>query len=317
MRTGRSTVSRSGTAPRSGTASRSGVARRTRPIAVASVLLALTAFTLPSAGAEPAGASPEVAAAVARQLGAADIAGTAWVVDPRTGRTVVTADERVGRAETAELKKIAAAHGGAVEVRRTEGTFDKFIAGGDPVYSDTGSRCTLGFNVRSSTAHYFLVAGHCAEGATTWYADPGRTVVLGTTAGSSFPGNDYGLVRYTNTSVPKEGTVNLHNGSHRDITGAGNAYVGQYVQRSGSTTGLRGGTVTGLNATVNYGGGDIVYGLVQTTMCAEPGDSGGPVFSGGTALGLVSGGSGNCSSGGTTFFQPVTEALAAYGVGVY
>ncbi|MFI8404604.1 serine protease, partial [Streptomyces sp. NPDC085463] len=30
-----------------------------------------------------------------------------------------------------------------------------------------------------------------------------------------------------------------------------------------------------------------------------------------------SGGSGNCSSGGTTFFQPVTEALSAYGVSVF
>jgi streptogrisin D len=35
------------------------------------------------------------------------------------------------------------------------------------------------------------------------------------------------------------------------------------------------------------------------------------------ALGLTSGGSGNCSSGGTTFFQPVTEPLSVYGVSVY
>ena len=35
------------------------------------------------------------------------------------------------------------------------------------------------------------------------------------------------------------------------------------------------------------------------------------------ALGLTSGGSGNCSFGGTTYFQPVTEALSAYGVNVY
>ena len=35
------------------------------------------------------------------------------------------------------------------------------------------------------------------------------------------------------------------------------------------------------------------------------------------AIGLTSGGSGDCRSGGTTFFQPVTEALATYGVEVY
>jgi hypothetical protein len=52
-------------------------------------------------------------------------------------------------------------------------------------------------------------------------------------------------------------------------------------------------------------------------VCAEPGDSGGSlVTNSGTrrAVGMTSGGSGNCSSGGTTFFQPVTEALSAYGV---
>ncbi|MET7875295.1 serine protease, partial [Streptomyces cyaneofuscatus] len=35
-----------------------------------------------------------------------------------------------------------------------------------------------------------------------------------------------------------------------------------------------------------------------------------------TALGLTSGGSGNCRTGGTTFYQPITEALSAYGATV-
>lgn len=35
------------------------------------------------------------------------------------------------------------------------------------------------------------------------------------------------------------------------------------------------------------------------------------------ASGLAAGGSGNCSSGGVTFFQPVTEPLSVYGVQVY
>jgi streptogrisin B len=52
-------------------------------------------------------------------------------------------------------------------------------------------------------------------------------------------------------------------------------------------------------------------------VCAEPGDSGGALYSGSTALGLTSGGSGNCSTGGTTFFQPVTEALSVYGATIY
>jgi streptogrisin B len=47
------------------------------------------------------------------------------------------------------------------------------------------------------------------------------------------------------------------------------------------------------------------------------GDSGGPLYDGTAAVGLTSGGSGNCTSGGTTFFQPVTAALSACGVLVY
>jgi streptogrisin B len=57
--------------------------------------------------------------------------------------------------------------------------------------------------------------------------------------------------------------------------------------------------------------------MIQTTVCAEPGDSGGPLYDGTKALGITSGGSGDCKSGGTTFYQPVPEAANAYGVTVY
>jgi streptogrisin B len=57
--------------------------------------------------------------------------------------------------------------------------------------------------------------------------------------------------------------------------------------------------------------------LIQTNVCAEPGDSGGPLYDGTKAIGLTSGGSGDCTTGGTTFFQPVTEALSAYGVSLF
>jgi streptogrisin B len=57
--------------------------------------------------------------------------------------------------------------------------------------------------------------------------------------------------------------------------------------------------------------------MIQTNVCAEPGDSGGPLYDGTKAIGITSGGSGDCKTGGTTFFQPVTEALGAYGVSIY
>ncbi len=107
------------------------------------------------------------------------------------------------------------------------------------------------------------------------------------------------------SGVAHPGNVFFYGGK-QNIVDATNAYVGESVRRSGSTTGVHGGTVQATNVTVNYSEG-TVYGLIQTNVCAEGGDSGGPLFDGTHAVGLTSGGSGNCSQGGQTFFQPVTE----------
>ncbi|MEV0122850.1 S1 family peptidase [Streptomyces sp. NPDC050703] len=291
----------------------SGIARHTRLLAVATGLVAAGALAVPAASAHD-GTTTFSASQLEQASDAvldADVAGTAWGVDPKTKQVVVTADSTVSKAEIAALKAAAGSNADALKIERTPGKFQKYISGGDAIYSSTG-RCSLGFNVRNGSTYYFLTAGHCTDGASTWWSNSARTTVLGTTSGSSFPTNDYGIVRYTNTSVTKSGTV-----GSQDITSAADPTVGQNVTRRGSTTGTHSGRVTALNQTVNYGGGDVVYGLIRTTVCAEPGDSGGPLYSGSTALGLTSGGSGNCSSGGTTFFQPVTEALRAYNVSVY
>ncbi|MET9954736.1 S1 family peptidase [Streptomyces sp. NPDC006339] len=287
--------------------------RNIRLLAVAAGLAAAVGLAVPTANAESTrtfGASQLAAASDA--VLAADVPGTAWHTDAATGKVVVAVDSTVSQAEIATIKRQAGANAGALKIERTPGRISKLISGGDAIYASNW-RCSLGFNVRNSAgADYFLTAGHCTDGAGTWYANSGRTTVLGSTSGSSFPTNDYGLVRYTNTSIAKPGTV-----GSQDITRAADPTVGQSACRRGSTTGTHCGSVTGLNATVNYGGGDIVYGMIRTNICAEPGDSGGALYSGSTALGLTSGGSGNCSSGGTTFFQPVTEALRAYGVSVH
>jgi streptogrisin B len=296
------------------TTPRSGISRRTRLIAVSTGLVAAAAVAIPSANAAdtPTTFSASELKSVNSSVLKADVPGTAWAVDSKTNRVLVTVDSTVSEAEIAKIKQQAGGNADALTIKRTPGTFSKLIQGGDAIYASSW-RCSLGFNVQNSSGtQYFLTAGHCTDGAGTWYSNSGRTTVIGSTTGSSFPGNDYGIVRYSG-SVSRPGTAN-----GVDITRAATPAVGTTVIRDGSTTGTHSGRVTALNATVNYGGGDIVSGLIQTTVCAEPGDSGGPLYgSNGTAYGLTSGGSGNCSSGGTTFFQPVTEALSAYGVSVY
>ncbi|WP_240677858.1 S1 family peptidase [Actinacidiphila soli] len=281
---------------------------------VVNVTTAAAAQTVRAAGAVPrlvtySSAQLAKAGDAAR---AADIGGTAWGVNPRTNKLEISADSTVSRAELATLASTTASYGSAVSIQRVSGKFSRLITGGSAIYGGQ-YRCSLGFNVVSGSTYYFLTAGHCGQVASTWYSNSGHTTTLGTNVSYSFPTNDYALVKYSNTSITKTGGA-----GNTDITSSANAYVGESVLRSGSTTGIHSGSVTGLNATVNYGGGDVVYQMIRTNVCAEGGDSGGPLYtSGGIALGLTSGGSGNCTSGGTTYFQPVVEALNNYGVSVY
>ncbi|MFI9602518.1 S1 family peptidase [Streptomyces sp. NPDC004069] len=294
------------------TTPRGGMTRRTRLIAIASGFVAAAAFAVPSANASDAPTTFSAAqlTTASDSVLKADIPGTAWAVDSKTNRVVVTVDSTVSQADIARIQRQAGNNSGALTIKHTPGKFNKLISGGDAIYASSW-RCSLGFNVKDNSGNsYFLTAGHCTDGAGTWWANSSGSTVLGTTAGSSFPGHDYGIVRYTNSSVAHPSAVGSVN-----ITSAATPSVGTTVYRRGSTTGIHSGQVTGLNATVNYGNGEIVNGLIQTTVCAEPGDSGGSLYSNsGIAYGLTSGGSGNCSSGGTTFFQPVTAALSAYGV---
>ena len=190
---------------------------------------------------------------VTRKLGdRVSRAGTAWAVDPAANEVVVSLDSTVGKKATARITKLARSFGDKASVERIQGKLSPTVSGGEAIYTG-GGRCSLGFNVVSGSTYYFLTAGHCTNIGSTWYADSGQTSPLGNTAGSSFPGNDYGIVQYTTS--PGAGNVYLYNGSYQEISSAGNAFVGQSVNRSGSTTGVHGGTVQALNATVNYAEG--------------------------------------------------------------
>ncbi|MET7360146.1 S1 family peptidase [Streptomyces sp. NPDC005562] len=238
----------------------------------------------------------------------AAVPGTSWAMDPATNKVVVTADRTVKGAKLDKVGSIVKSLGGKAELKRSKGEYKALIAGGDAIWG-SGSRCSLGFNVVKGGQPYFLTAGHCGNAVKSWSDSQGGSEIAATEE-SSFPGNDYALVKYT-ADTPHPSEVNLYGGTQA-ISKAGDATVGQKVTRSGSTTQVHDGEVTALNATVNYQEGQV-DGLIQTTVCAEPGDSGGALFAGDTALGLTSGGSGDCSSGGETFFQPVPEALSAYG----
>ncbi|GAA1844977.1 S1 family peptidase [Actinomadura bangladeshensis] len=239
----------------------------------------------------------------------ADIPGTGWAVDPATSKVTIWTDGSVTGARMAAVQRTARQQGTAVRMVRFPGRLHTLALGGDPIFGQ-GARCSLGFNVKRGQQDFFLTAGHCGNAVRDWTADAQGGQPLGGTVQSSFPGNDFALVQ-VDQGAAGEGAVNLYNGRAVDITQAGEAVVGQRVARSGSTTGVHTGRVLATDATVNFAEGTVT-GMIQTNVCAEPGDSGGPLFAGGTALGLTSGGSGDCRTGGVTFFQPVTEALQAF-----
>jgi streptogrisin D len=265
-----------------------------------------------------AGATPRTVArsgAVLQQATAtldrtARVPGTAWAVDPATNQVVVSVDDSVTGAKLAKVQAAAAKLGGTARMEHVAGTFTTKVGGGDAIFGGN-SRCSLGFNVQNSAGQFFfLTAGHCGNIASQWFSNSSHSTLIGTRRSSSFPGNDYSIITYA-AGIAHPGTV-----GSVDITGAGNAVVNQTVTRRGSTTGVHSGRVTATGATVTYPEGTVT-GMIRTTVCAEPGDSGGSLYAGSTALGLTSGGSGNCSAGGVTFFQPVTEPLSVFGVNVF
>ncbi|MFJ6086778.1 S1 family peptidase [Streptomyces sp. NPDC092369] len=289
---------------------------RSRLIASVLSLLVVTALAMsdtgasaaPTVGAAPSTASVTGATSAVESLA---IAGTSWAVEERTGKLRVLADATVSESDLVRLRGAARQFAGAVSLDRLGGSLRTLLSGGDGIYASAW-RCSAGVNVQSGSTYYFVTAGHCTDGVSTWYTTSGLTTAVGTTVATSFPSDDFGVVRYSNPAVPHPGTI-----GSVDVTGTATAYPGQSVCRRGATTGVRCGVVTALNATVNYGSGAVVHGLIQTNICAEPGDSGGPLYAGDKVIGILSGGSGSCAAGGTTYYQPIQEVLNAYGLSVY
>jgi streptogrisin C len=260
-----------------------------------------------------AGAEPKVVSRSAAQLDTvkraldenADAASPdlpGWYVDVADNTVVVLANKG-GEAAARQFATGAGAPASSVRVVTTDEAPAPFfdVRGADPFFINSAARCSIGFSVVGG----FVTAGHCGQvGATTTGFNQ---EAQGTFTASSFPGDDWGVVEVNGDWTPRP-VVNDFDGGEVTVAGAEEAPVGASICRSGSTTGTRCGVVQAKNATVNYPEGTVT-GLTRTDVCAEPGDSGGSWMSGDQAQGVTSGGSGNCTVGGTTFFQPLAEIL--------
>jgi len=257
-----------------------------------------------SAGAVPVAAEHSLSdlESLRARISAADRpAGiTSWHVDVTANEVVVDALAGSEKA-AADFVSTLGAPADAVRIERAEAaprTLED-IAGGIAYFINNQYRCSVGFGVVGG----FVTAGHCGN--------QGDSTNYGTFAGSSFPGNDYAWVS-TPDHTPR-GEVADGSGGYVAVKGSTPAPVGATVCRSGSTTGWHCGQIEAYDTSVQYGS-NTVDGLIQTTVCAEPGDSGGSLLAGDQAQGVTSGGWGDCTNGGETWFQPVNEILDAYGL---
>jgi streptogrisin C len=228
-----------------------------------------------------------------------------WHLDPESNRVVLVS---TAANDEAALQFAAASGvpGDAVRVVTHSGRPRPFadVRGGTPYVINSSTRCSVGFPVQGG----FVTAGHCGAAGDT--VTTRRGAALGTFADSSFPGNDYAWVKVTSNWSPRP-VVDDYTGGTIRVAGSQESPVGATVCRSGSTTGWHCGTILARDATVRYEAG-LVTGVTRTDVCAEPGDSGGAWITGTQAQGVTSGGTGDCATGGTTYFQPINEILAHY-----
>ncbi|KAI1169566.1 trypsin [Nemania sp. FL0916] len=252
--------------------------------------------------------SKDISQAKTLEASATDSGIAAYYVDVKTNKLVLEALAD----STAHAEALATQVGLAAsefEVRTVDSMPTTFatVRGGDAYIIQQSARCSVGFTVTTG----FVSAGHCGTAGNSVTTSSGAS--LGSFSASVFPGNaDMSYIR-TVSGTTLSGQINAYGGSNLPVSGSTQAGVGSSICRSGSTTGVHCGSVLALSATVSYSQGRVT-GLTQTNVCAEPGDSGGSFYSGAQAQGVTSGGSGDCSRGGQTFFQPVNEILSTYGL---
>jgi streptogrisin D len=243
------------------------------------------------------------------------VPGTSWAVDSATDTvTVQLSSAAEADPRTAGWVRTLANYGDAVQVVHTgAGLTTQAFLGGQAILNANGSgRCSSAFNAVRGAQSFVITAGHCTQAVQEWTDGSQR---IGESDVVQFPGNDFGTIAVDDPfALDPRGAV-ADNGQTQPITGTTAVPVGGVVCKTGSTTGTTCGTVLAENTTVVYPEGTVT-GLIQTDLCTQPGDSGGALFAGDQAQGLVSGGTtGSCDRPGfVSFFQPITEVLQATGL---
>ncbi|WP_030295985.1 S1 family peptidase [Streptomyces sp. NRRL F-5681] len=263
----------------------------------------------------------------AKALKSAPAGVSAWSVDLASD-TVTVEVNGASDAATRSFLTTARSNGDAVRVVKGQEKLEtQAVVPPGSRMTFNGYLCSVGYGAKDRNGKQVLVtAGHCiedlpalayngtrfAKGTHTRFALGTRSVDMG--IASVDAGNSIGL---DITTYGKADTV--------PVKGSKRAPSGAALCKSGQTTGWTCGKVGSYNVSVTYtdqnGGPDtVVTGLASSSVCTQGGDSGGAYVSGDQAQGMTSGGptnqrcSGQVNSPGSSYFQPLDDALAYYGL---
>ncbi|MGA6173893.1 S1 family peptidase [Streptomyces sp. NPDC012600] len=291
-----------------------------------------------------AGGAPKLVSRSAAQLASihhelddlGNLPHTSWGAEASTNQVSVEIFNGVSSETRERIKKIAAAHPGAVKIKEIDSELifkAADLRGGDGMRSE-GGLCSAGFNtVNSAGAYYTITAGHCApRKGVVWYTTNGGAKIgtqnaynygTGTTGycDSSTRACDWATIKVSGPVTPR-GTVRYGNGDYRQIDRSRYPMEKEKISRTGTMSRDTTGHITKTSVTVNMEGRTL-YGMFESTVCALGGDSGGPAHNGTTALGILSGGSSetvcNSSSSGTyrNYFTKIQTVLNERGLRVF
>ncbi|MER5790231.1 S1 family peptidase [Streptomyces sp. NPDC001980] len=270
----------------------------------------------------------------------AGIPNTAWSIDRSGNRVDVEIYDGVSAANRSRIKDAVSGYGDAVDITEHPGKIESTanaMRGGVGItapYVDSGTTwirtCTAGFNVQDDTGKKFmLTAGHCMDdGAVAWsrrYGDVSLGPAIDWYNGNNTDRSDYGVVEYTNSDVTPYGTVLYWDGSEQQITTSASAFEDELVKRVGTFSQDLVGKVLATDVTVTYSSGITLNHMIEASNCTVHGDSGGPLFSSGTALGITSGGNyadqpcgdSDAQSDRVSYYEPVYKVLDWEGLKVY
>jgi streptogrisin C len=256
-----------------------------------------------------------------RHASAAPAPVTSWYVDLASNSVVVRALPD-GLDEAAAFVAASGADPSTVRVLPTTERPDLLqglefeVVGGERFNGPQGA-CSVGFSVvdGSNFSPGYITAGHCVTGVAQPTVTGHNGVVQGQAFPVAYPGSDYALVGLNSSWLVGQ-RITVRPNEILNVIGAQELVVGSSVCRSGFATGWQCGFIRNKGVSVRYPDGNTVNGLTETNACAAPGDSGGPfvgLAGGGEAIavGLTSGGTGDCTSGGTSLYQPVVPVLQA------